>query len=306
MSKASKRQREREERENLKALARPKGDALAQARRQLRTAAKVAIGVVVVSWALALGFYSGLHSAIPLVVASVITVAVGVGALLVRRNLAKSEEMGALLTGDELSEAERSQRLGKLEAKVEKGDAAAILAKAQLEMQADPRAALVTLEKVDLEKAQKLIALQVRAMRATIHLQLHEVGKARELADQMDLAKAPDPKTRAGFAAVVAEAWARSGNPIEAAELLGKYDVDDKDLEDVRLQLLRAQAFTFAHRQNIQGMKKALKSLQEISPQLAAMFVGQKRVHPLLEQEAMRLLQKSGLAPKAKVQFARR
>jgi hypothetical protein len=306
VSKVSKKQREKDDREALKALARPKGDALGQARRQLLTAAKVALGVVVVSWALAFGFYSGLDSVIPLWVAGVLTLAVAIAAFLVRRNLTKSEEMGALLTGDEMSDEERSVRLGKLEAKVEKGDSAAILAKAQLEMQDDPRAALVTLEKVDLEKAQKLIALQVRAMRGTIHLQLHEVGKARELADQMDLAKAPDPKTRAGFAAVVAEAWARSGNPIEAGELLDKYNEDEKDLADVRLQLLRARAFTCAHRQNIQGMKKALKSLQEISPQLAAMFVGQKRIHPLLEQEAMRLLQKSGLAPKAKVQFARR
>lgn len=306
MSKASKKQRDKDEREALRELARPKGDALGQARRQLQTAAKVAGVVILVAWALAFGFASGLDTKIPFIVAGVLTLAVGIAAFLVRRNLAKSEEMGALLVGDEMSEAERNERLGKLEAKVEKGDAAAILAKAQLQMQDDPRAALTTLEKIDLEKAQKLISLQVRAMRGTIHLQLHEVGKARELADQMDLSKAPDAKTRAGFAAVVAEAWARSGNPIEANELLDKYDADDKDLADVRLQLLRARAFTCAHRQNIQGMKKALKSLQEISPQLAAMFVGQKRVHPLLEKEAMKLLQKSGFAPKPKVQFARR
>jgi hypothetical protein len=306
VSKVSKKQREKEARDALEALARPKGDALGQARRQLKTAAKVSLGVIVAAWALGFGFSSGLDSVVPLIVAAVLTLAIGIAAFLVRRNLIKSEEMGALLIGDEMSAADRAERLGKLEAKVEKGDSAAILAKAQLQMQDDPKAALLTLEKIDLEKAQKLIALQVRAMRGTIHLQLHEVGKARELADQMDLSKAPDPKSRAGFAAVVAEAWARSGNPIEASELLDKYDEDDKDNSDVRLQLLRARAFTCAHRQNIQGMKKALKSLQEISPQLAAMFVGQKRVHPLLEQEAMRLLQKSGLAPKAKVQFARR
>jgi hypothetical protein len=116
---------------------------------------------------------------------------------------------------------------------------------------------------------------------------------------------APDSKSRANLAAVVAEAWARSGNPIEATEQLAKYDPDDAELKEVRLQLLRARAFAAAHKNDVQAMKRALKQLEEISPQLMAMFVG-RRVHPLLEQEAKRLLERSGVLPKAKVQFQRR
>jgi hypothetical protein len=173
-------------------------------------------------------------------------------------------------------------------------------------MQSEPKEALITLETVDLKKAQKLVAAQVRAMRGMIHLNLGEVTAARELAEDIDLAKAPDPKLRANLSAVVAESWARSGNAIEASELLDKYDADDADFSDVRMQLLRARAFTCAHRQDIKGMKKALKQLLAISPQLAGMFVGQKRIHPLLQKEARRQLEKSGFAPKQRVQTARR
>jgi hypothetical protein len=162
------------------------------------------------------------------------------------------------------------------------------------------------LEKVDLQKAQKLVAAQVRAMRAMIHLNLGEVKASREIVEQLDLKVAPDPKTRANLAAVQAEAWARSGNPIEAGELLDKYDPEEKDFDDVKLQLYRARVFACAHKQDLPGMRRALKALTAISPQLAAMFVGQKRVHPLLEKEARKLLEKSGLVPKPKFQVQRR
>jgi hypothetical protein len=160
---------------------------------------------------------------------------------------------------------------------------------------------LTTLEKVDLEMAQKTVAGLVRAMRAMIHLNLGDVAAARPLADAIDLSKAPDLKLRANLSGVVAEAWARSGNPIEASELLDKYDVDDKQFEDSRVQLLRGRVFACVHRNDLNGMRRALKQLEEISPQLMALFVGQKRIHPLLQQEAKKKLEKSGLMPKQRI-----
>ena len=305
---ASKKQKIRDEREELKERVKPNpGEALAKVTGQLKTAAK-AVGIaVLVVWLLALGFWSGLDSRIPLYIAFVLTVAVGIAAFLVLRNLKKSQAYGDLLaSGDDLSPEDRAERMAKLQVDVDKGDANAIMAKAQLEMQSDPRAALATLEKVDLEKAQKLVGAQVRAMRAMLHLNLGEVKDARTLADAIDLTKAPDAKSRANLAAVVAEGWARSGNPIEANELLDKYDADDKELADLRIQLLRARAFAAAHKNDLAGMRRALKALMTESPQLAAMFVGQKRIHPLLEQEARKQLEKSGLAPRPRVQFSRR
>lgn len=305
---ASKKHRLRDERSALADMARPDpGEGMARIRGQLRTAAKIAAGVLLAVWLLALGFWSGLDSEIPLFVAAIITLAAIVAGVMIKRNLSKSEEIGSLLgPADGLSEEDREARIAKLEAQVEKGDAAAIMAKAQLQMQEHPREALATLEKVNLEKAQKLIAHQVRAMRAMIHLNLGEVQDARALAEQIELAKVPDLKARANLAAVVSEAWARSGNPIEAGELLDKYPLDDKEFQEAKIQLLRARTFACAHKQDLNGMRRALKALTTISPQLAAMFVGQKRIHPLLEQEARKALEKSGMLPKPRMQVQRR
>jgi hypothetical protein len=298
--------RAKEERDHLKDLAKGKGDALGAARKQLRTAAKVAGITVVVIWLVAISLFSGLKSPIPLYVATGLTVAMGVAALLIRRNLGRSEELGAMLSqSGDLSAEERADRIAKLEERVQKGEAAAIIAKAQLEMQDSPKDALVTLEKIDLEKAQKMVGAQVRAMRSMIHLNLGDVGAARELAEQIDLQKAADLKMRANLAGVVAEAWARSGNPIEANQLLDKYDPNDKDFEEMKVQLYRARVFACVHQNDLKGMRRALKSLEEISPQLMAAFLGQKRIHPLLQQEAKKRLEKSGMMPKQRI-MARR
>ncbi len=53
-------------------------------------------------------------------------------------------------------------------------------------------------------------------------------------------------------------------------------------------------------------MRRYLKLLIEISPQLAGMFVGQKRIHPLLQKEARRLLEKAGMMPRQKIMMERR
>jgi hypothetical protein len=288
-------------------LSKARNDALASARGQIRTIAKVAIGFVVVMWLLAAGFASGLTTPIPYYVAIVLTVALGIAAFLVRRNLGKSEALGQLIAeGVDLSADERASRIAKLDPQVEKGEIGSIIAKAQLQMQDSPRDALTTLEKVNLEKAAKVMANQVRGMRAMIHLNLGEAKAARDLSDAIPLDKTPDLKSRANLAGIVAEAWARSGNPIEASDLLDKYNPEDKDFSDVKVQLLRARAFASAHHNKLDRMKKALKELEEVSPQLLAIFVGQKRVHPLLQQEAKKRLEKSGLMPKAKIQGARR
>ncbi|MGF1509963.1 MAG: hypothetical protein ACFB9M_10725 [Myxococcota bacterium] len=276
--------------------------AMEDVQRQLRTATRFAVIALVVVWLLALGFWSGLESLIPLYVAGGLTLAMGVVALMVRRNLSKSRELGMMMGGEGLSERQRTQ----LEQRIHKGDTAAILTRAQMQMQEDPRKALETLEKADLEKGQKLLAHQVRAMRAMIHLNLGEVKAARSLADAIDLQKAPDPKTRANLASVVAESWARSGNPIEASQLLNKFDPEEADMKDVRVQIYRARAFAEAHRNKLNPMRKALKELEAVSPQLLAVFVGQKRVHPMLMQEARRRLEKSGMIPNPRIQGARR
>ena len=77
-------------------------------------------------------------------------------------------------------------------------------------MQEDPKKALATLETINLDKVMAPVAAQVRAMRAMIHLTLGETAEARQLADALDLGKQQDAKSRAMFATVAGEAWART------------------------------------------------------------------------------------------------
>ena len=90
-----------------------------------------------------------------------------------------------------------------------KGDVQATIARAQLEMQEDPKKALTTLESINLEKVMAPVAAQVRAMRALIHLTLGETAEARQLADALDLGKQQDAKSRAMFATVSSASAAR-------------------------------------------------------------------------------------------------
>ena len=294
-----------DELKNLSDPTKARDEALASARSQIRTLAKIVGIALIVIWLIALGFWSGLNSPVPLIIAGVLTLAAAIGAFFVQRNMAKSAALGDLIGDPNMSPEERAARIATIQEKVDKGDVSAILTKAQIEMQQDARMALATLESANLEKAPKLVANQVRGMRAMIHLNHGEVQAARKLADDIPLEKTPDPKARANLAGIVAEAWARSGNPIEAGELMEKYDPNAADMSDVKVQLWRARAFSSAHRNDLGGMRKAMKQLQEVSPQLLAVFVGQKRVHPLLAKEARKRLEKAGFA-RQQVQMQRR
>src|SRR5438046_2867330 len=82
------------------------------------------------------------------------------------------------------------------------------------------RNALATREAVHPDKETPTIADQVRSLRATLHLTRGEPQEARALVDKLELGKAQDAKTRAMFATVAAEAWARTGQAKKAMETL--------------------------------------------------------------------------------------
>lgn len=240
-------------------------------------------------------------SIIPLYVAGALTLAaVGAGVWIVRY-VNKSRELGALLRSAQATEEGRQDALKKLSTDYKKGDVQAAIARAQLEMQDDPRKALATLEAIDLAKQLGPVADQVRCTRATIHLQLGELQEARALVDKMELGKQEDVKTRAMFAAVAAEAWGRTGLGKKAVELLEVFNPEDPELGEMRIQMWRARAFSYAGAGDMKGAGRALKKLAEVSPQLLGMFVGTKRVHPMLQQEAKQLLMRSGAVPRKMV-----
>ncbi len=176
----------------------------------------------------------------------------------------------------------RKEAISQLEADADKGDSAAIFAKAQLQMQEDPRAALATLEKVNLQKVMAPTADEARAQRAMIHLLLGETDAARGLVDGIDLTFArayKEAKQKAMLAAIVGEAQARTGSAKKAVELLETFDPEDEAFADLKPQLLRARAFAYAWANNTKQMKQVLRRLSAMNPQYLAGFITNKK-HP--------------------------
>lgn len=253
---------------------------------------KIAIrvgGVVLVMWVAALFIPGWIAKA----VVGGLTLAVAGAGYYVYRLVKKQQALGALLQSADTEEG-RKEALKKIEEEFGKGDSQALLARAQLEMQEDPKKALATLESIDLNKVMTPIADQVRTMRAMIHLTQGDTQAARQLVDKMEMGKQQDVKQRALFAVVAAEAWGRTGQGKKGVELLEVFNPEDADLAEFRVQMYRARAFAFAGANDMKGAERALKKLAEINPHLLGMFVNQKKIHPLLQQSAKNILMRTG------------
>jgi len=214
----------------------------------------------------------------------------------VQRQAKKARGVASILSKVESAE-DRKAALAELDASYKKNDPTAVFAKAQLEMQDDPKKALATLEQIDLTKVLAPVADETRAQRAMIHLTLGDVGPARQLVDNIDLGRTRDAKTRAMLTAVCAEAWARSGNAKKAAETVALLDPEDAEYEKLRPQLYRAQAYAFAHTNDVKNMRRVLKRLVQIDVRLLGGFM-MKRTHPLLQKEAKKAVEQSGAVPR--------
>lgn len=235
------------------------------------------------------------HRTIGASVAGVLTAVIAGAAVWLQRSMKKSAALGALLRGADTEEGRRSA-LAQLSGM--KKDSQALLARAQLEMQDDPRKALATLESADLSKMIQPMADQFRAMRTMIHLTLGETAQARALADELDLGKQQEAKIRAMFATVAAEAWARTGQAKKAVETLELFNPEDPEFAEMKTQMWRARAFAYAGASDMKGAGRALRKLAEMSPHLLGMFIGTKKVHPLLEREAKQIVMRMGAAPR--------
>ena len=233
-------------------------------------------------------------------IAGVLTVVAAVAAVWLNRYVKKTAALGALLKSAD-SEEGRKKALEQIDAQFKKSDTQALIAKAQLQLQDDPRAALATLESINVDKELGPIAGQVRAMRAMIHLQLGELPEARALADKLELGKQQEPKTRVMFAAVAGEAWARTGQAKKAVDTLELFNPEDPEMGEMRAQLWRARAFAYAATSDTKATARAVKKLAEMNPHLLGMFIGQKKVHPLLEREAKQVVMRMGVVPRKMV-----
>ncbi len=256
--------------------------------------AGIRVGLVVaVLWGIALI----VHHVIAYAVAGGLTLVIAGASVWFVRYARKSQALGDILRGADTEEG-RKAALQKLESGFGKKDSQAVLARAQLEMQDDPKKALATLETVKLDKVMGPIADQFRAMRAMIHLTIGETAQARALADELDLGKQQEAKQRAMFATVAGEAWARTGLAKKALETLELFNPEDPEFAEVRAQMWRARAFAYAAQNDMKGVARSLKRLADMNTQLLGMFIGQKKIHPLLEREAKQIVMRLGAMPR--------
>jgi hypothetical protein len=244
----------------------------------------------------------GIGRAWSFIAAGVVTVAAAALVVWVLRFTKKSRAVAELVQGAQ-TPAARKEALAKLETDFKKGDTAAIFARAQLELHDDPRKALATLETIDLGKVMAPTADEARSQRAMIHLILGEPDRARQLVDPIDLSRHQQAKSRAMMASVMSEAWARTGQGKKALDTLNVFDPEDAEYTDLKPQLYRAYAFAYAAVNDTKGIRRVLRKMVEINPQLLGGFL-MKKIHPLLEREAKEMLKRSGAMPPSK--FVRR
>jgi hypothetical protein len=256
---------------------------------------------VLIAWAIAFA----ISGWIPKVIVGVVTLAVAGLVLWAVRYANKSRAVAQIIQKADTAAA-RKEAIQKLDTEF-KDATEAVLAKAQLELQEDPRAALRTLETIKLEKVMAPIADQTRGQRAMIHLLLGETDEARVLVDNIDLARHKEPKTLATLAAIVAEAWARTGQAKKALETLETFDLSDEVYAELEPQLLRARAFACAWTNNTKAMKQVLRQLGGLNVQYLTGFITKKKmpggvapkgVHPLLEKEAFEMVMRFGAMPR--------
>lgn len=182
-------------------------------------------------------------------------------------------------------------------------DALKALARAQLLAQEDPHKALAALEAIDIAKAPSVVQDEIRSQLAMMYLFMGRPKEARPLADEIKIERQPEAKSKAKYAATVAEAFARTGKHDDAKKLLDEYKADDPTwAAEVGPLLYRAQVYTYVATKNRGLAKKALDRLIAIDPNMVAPFV-QKNVRPELQKLALSALQDAGLAPRQQMKM---
>lgn len=260
---------------------------------------------LVVVWVIA-GILMPTIGYVGLIVAGVLT-AVAAGLLIwIWRLTRKSADIAAILKGATDKEG-RAAALEQLRARQAPGgkDALNAIAQAQLVAQENPAEAIKILEGIDLKKAPALVHDDVRANLAMFYLMTGRARDARDLAEEIRLDRQPQAKAKAMYAAVVAEAFARTGKAEDARKLLETYDPTDKEFGQVAGMLWRAQVYTYMATKKRGRAKEAMERLLDVDPNMVAAFV-QRGTRPELSRLAKQVLSGAGALPKQKMRVRTR
>lgn len=195
--------------------------------------------------------------------------------------------------------AQRDAALRELEAK-DKGakqpDAMNALARAQILAQSDPVAAMALLESIEIDKAPALMRDDIRTNLALMYLSANRAKDARIVVEKIKLNRQGAPAAKAMSAAVVAEAFARTGSPKEAEKVILPFNEEDASLAQAKVLVLRAKLFCDLATGQRKRAERWLGKLADEQPQMVLSFM-QRGARPELMQLARQVAQKRRLLP---------
>ena len=215
------------------------------------------------------------------------------------RMIKKQRGMISLLQGATASADARKGAYDQLSADKDAGSPMKLFARAQLLAGDDPKGALKLLEGTELKKFPAAMQDDVSLLKAQIYLGSGRTKDARACADVMNLDNPQRKEIRPLAAAIVAEAWARTGKSKEALALIDTIEYPKKDAEQIMLQARIAKVFAkFAAGQR-QGARTEMVSLADDDlNNLGRFILPQFHVHPELQKLAEQVMKQHPAARK--------
>jgi len=220
--------------------------------------------------------------------------------------LRKQRGLVGLLRGAADSPEARRDALAKLDAQKDANTPVNVFARAQLMSADDPKAALKLLESVGIAKFHAAMQDDVALLLAQLYLGTGRTQDARKAADTINIDNPERKEIRAMAAAIVSEAWARTGKPKEALALLDTIELPKKDSAQIATQIRVVRVFAkFAANQRGPARTELQQLADEDVNNLGRFLMPQFRVHPELQKLARAVLEQHPQARAMSKQQAR-
>jgi hypothetical protein len=248
--------------------------------------------IIAVVTALVWAFAIQTGSTVLMIIVGVLTLALIAVLIWAFRMLKKQRGLVSMLQGATESPEARREALAKLSEDKDAGSPTKLFARAQLMAQDDPKAALKLLDSIELSKFPPAMQDDVALLKCQLYLGMGRTADASKAASTMNLDNPERKEIRPYAAAIVAEAWARTGKPKEALALLDTIELPKKNAEQISIQVRVARVFAkFASNQR--GPARAeLNALAEDDVNYLGRFLSpQFRVHPELQKLARQVLE---------------
>jgi hypothetical protein len=248
----------------------------------------VILAIVVAAWAFAIST----GSLVVEIIVAVLTVAVAVLMLFSIRMVRRQKRVVSLLQGSTESPEARKEALAKLAEGKDANSPTNRFARAQLMAQDDPKEALKLLDGIPLKDYPPMMQDDVSLLRVQLCLGMGRTQDARKSADLINLDNPQRAQMRAMGAAIVAEAWARTGKSKDALALIETIEYPKENRDQIETQARIARIFArFASNQR-GAARNELNALCNDNPDYLGKFVmPQFRVHPELQKLARSVLQ---------------